>query len=229
MASPFMDAYSKLVIQRCHKRNILAIGGMAAQIPIKNDEERNANAFAKVKTDKEREVKNGHDGTWVAHPGLVKLAMQVFDAHMPTPNQMHVKRSDVVITEEDLLEIPKGTITEKGIRENINVGIHYIATWLGGNGAVALYNLMEDAATAEISRTQLWQWLKNEVKIDNGLRLNSAMFHIIFEDELKTIEEQTGKLLFETENYQNAIQIFYKLVTAERFEEFLTTKTYKYL
>ncbi|MBQ4820795.1 malate synthase A [Aquimarina sp. MMG016] len=229
MTSPFMDAYSKLVIQRCHKRNILAIGGMAAQVPIKEDEERNAIAFAKVKADKEREVQNGHDGTWVAHPGLVKLALQVFDKEMSTPNQMHVKRNDIKITEEDLLAIPQGTITEKGIRENINVGIHYIATWLGGNGAVALYNLMEDAATAEISRTQIWQWLKNEVKLENGLQLNASMFHILFEDELKTIENQAGKSLFESKNYQNAIQIFYELVTAGEFEEFLTTKAYKYL
>ncbi|AXT52530.1 malate synthase A [Aquimarina sp. BL5] len=229
MTSPFMDAYSKRVIQRCHKRNILAIGGMAAQIPIKGDEERNKLAFAKVKADKEREVKNGHDGTWVAHPGLVPLAMHVFDMHMQEPNQLDVKRSDVVVTEENLLEIPQGTITENGIRKNINVGIHYIATWLGGNGAVALYDLMEDAATAEISRTQIWQWLKNEVKMDNGLTLNENMFHMIFEDELKTVEKQAGKALFESKNYQNAIQIFYNLVTSEEFDEFLTTQAYKYL
>ncbi|MDY8134714.1 malate synthase A [Aquimarina sp. 2201CG5-10] len=229
MSSPFMDAYSKLVIQRCHKRNILAIGGMAAQIPIKDDEARNTLAFAKVQADKEREVKNGHDGTWVAHPALVPLAKKVFDTYMPKANQMDVKRDDITITEDDLLAIPEGTITEKGIRENINVGIHYIATWLGGNGAVALYNLMEDAATAEISRTQIWQWLKNEVRLENGLRLNDKMFHMIFEDELNIIEKQVGKQLFESKNYQNAIQIFHSLVTAEEFEEFLTTRAYKYL
>jgi len=229
MTSPFMDAYSKRVIQRCHKRNILAIGGMAAQIPIKGDEERNTLAFAKVKADKEREVKNGHDGTWVAHPGLVPLAMRIFDKHMPRPNQLDVKRNDFIVTEKDLLEIPQGTITEKGIRKNINVGIHYIATWLGGNGAVALYDLMEDAATAEISRTQIWQWLKNEVTLENGLRLNTTMFHMLFEDELKTIEEQAGTVLFESKNYQNAVAIFHKLVTSEKFEEFLTTLTYKYI
>lgn len=229
MTSPFMDAYSKLVIQRCHKRNILAIGGMAAQIPIRGDEERNAAAFAKVKADKEREVKNGHDGTWVAHPGLVKLAMDVFDQHMPNANQMDVKLEDLKVTEEHLLEIPKGTITEKGIRENINVGIHYIATWISGNGAVALYNLMEDAATAEISRTQIWQWLKNEEKLDNGLRLNSSMFEIIFKDELEVVKKQAGEALFESKNYQDAINIFYQLVTEEDFEEFLTTRAYRYI
>ncbi|WP_282080440.1 malate synthase A [Aquimarina algiphila] len=229
MTSPFMDAYSKLVIQRCHKRNILAIGGMAAQIPIKNDEEKNAIAFTKVRADKEREVKNGHDGTWVAHPGLVKLALNVFDTHMPNPNQMDVKRNDVKITESDLLAIPEGTITEKGIRDNINVGIHYIATWLGGNGAVALYNLMEDAATAEISRTQIWQWLKNEVLLDDGRTFDIILFQKLFEDELNIIKNQVGDSLFETENYQNAVQIFAKLVTSGEFEEFLTTQAYQYL
>lgn len=229
MNSPFMAAYSKLVIQRCHKRNILAIGGMAAQIPIKGDEERNASAFAKVRADKEREALNGHDGTWVAHPALVKLAMDVFDEHMPNANQMEVKLEELQITEADLLEIPKGTITEKGIRENINVGIHYIATWLRGNGAVALYNLMEDAATAEISRTQLWHWLKNEEKMDTGLRLNRKMFDMIFQDELTTIKEQAGETLYGSDYYQTAINIFYTLVTAEEFEEFLTTRAYLYI
>lgn len=229
MTSPFMDAYSKLVIQRCHKRNILAIGGMAAQIPIKEDEDRNAIAYTKVQADKEREVKNGHDGTWVAHPGLVALAMRVFDTHMPNPNQMDVKRDDINITENDLLAIPKGTITEKGIRQNINVGIHYIATWLGGNGAVALYHLMEDAATAEISRTQIWQWLQQEVTLDDGRTLNNSLFNSLFKDELKVIKKQVGSSLFETENYQNAIQIFEKLVTSDEFEEFLTNRAYQYI
>lgn len=224
-----MDAYSKLVIQRCHKRNILAIGGMAAQIPIKDDEDRNAIAYAKVQADKEREVKNGHDGTWVAHPGLVALAMRVFDTHMPNPNQMDVKRDDINITENDLLAIPKGTITEKGIRQNINVGIHYIATWLGGNGAVALYHLMEDAATAEISRTQIWQWLQHEVVLEDGRTLNNSLFTTLFKDELEVIKKQVGNVLFETENYQNAIQIFEKLVTSDEFEEFLTTRAYQYI
>ncbi len=229
MTSPFMDAYSKLVIQRCHKRNILAIGGMAAQIPIKDDEEKNTVAFNKVKADKEREVRNGHDGTWVAHPGLVPLAMKVFDQHMPTPNQIDVKRDDINITEEDLLAIPEGTITEKGIRENINVGIHYIATWLGGNGAVALYNLMEDAATAEISRTQIWQWLKNTVTLEDGRTFDTGLFQTLFDDELEVIKEQTGGTLFETSQYKNAIDIFYQLVTSDDFEEFLTTRAYQYI
>ncbi len=168
MKTPFMRAYSLLVIQRCHKRNVHAMGGMAAQIPIKNDEIANKNAFAKVYADKEQEVKNGHDGTWVAHPGLVSVALDVFNENMLTKNQIHVKRSDVNVGVNDLVEIPKGTITEEGIRKNINVGILYIESWLRGNGAAAIYNLMEDAATAEISRTQVWLWLQKEVTIDSG-------------------------------------------------------------
>ena len=155
MTAPFMSAYSQLVIQRCHKRNIHAIGGMAAQIPIKNNEEANKVAFDKVIADKEREVKNGHDGTWVAHPDLVSLAMTVFDQYMPEKNQIDVKREDVKVTESDLLETPKGTITEEGVRKNISISVLYIASWLNGQGAAALHNLMEDAATAEISRAQV--------------------------------------------------------------------------
>ncbi|WP_130285620.1 malate synthase A [Aquimarina brevivitae] len=229
MTSPFMDAYSKLVIQRCHKRNILAIGGMAAQIPIKDDPERNQMAIDKVKADKEREVKNGHDGTWVAHPGLVQLAMDIFNEHMPNANQMEVKRDDLNITEKDLLEIPKGTITEEGIRKNINVGIHYIAGWLAGNGAVALYNLMEDAATAEISRTQVWHWLLNEVKLDDGRTFDKTLFESLFESELDVIKKQVGDTTYNSTNYQNAIEIFHQLITNKEFEEFLTTRAYNYL
>ena len=180
MTTPFMDAYSKLVIQRCHKRGILAIGGMAAQIPIKNNPKANSVALEKVRKDKEREAKNGHDGTWVAHPALVEIAMSEFNKHMPTPNQLHVTRDDINITEQDLVEIPKGTVTEAGIRKNINVGILYTEAWLRGHGAVALYNLMEDAATAEISRTQVWQWLKNEVMLDDGRKFNLELYLELF-------------------------------------------------
>src|SRR5690606_1848707 len=164
MSSPFMSAYSKRVIQVCHKRNVHAIGGMAAQIPVKNNEEANEAAYSKVRADKEREVKNGHDGTWVAHPGLVPVAMEIFDKLMPEKNQIHKKFEEYEICEADLLEIPKGTVTETGVRKNINVGILYIESWLMGVGAAALYNLMEDAATAEISRTQVWQWLNSEAR-----------------------------------------------------------------
>ena len=229
MTSPFMDAYSKLVIQRCHKRGILAIGGMAAQIPIKNDEEANAVALEKVRQDKEREVKNGHDGTWVAHPALVEIAMSEFNKHMPSANQIHVKRDDVKITETDLVAIPKGTITEAGIRKNINVGILYTEAWLRGFGAVALYNLMEDAATAEISRTQVWQWLKNEVKLEDGRSFNHALYVELFDDEVEKIIKEYGETSIKNTKFELAIELFNALVLSEDFEEFLTLPAYQYL
>lgn len=229
MTTPFMDAYSKLVIQRCHKRGILAIGGMAAQIPIKNDEYANIAALEKVRKDKEREVKNGHDGTWVAHPALVNVALNEFNKYMPTPNQLHVKRDDIVITEKDLVEIPKGTITEAGIRKNINVGILYTEAWLRGHGAVALYNLMEDAATAEISRTQVWQWLKNEETLEDGQRFTTQLYTKLFNDEVEKIVTEYGESDIKNTKFELAIELFNKLVTSEQFEEFLTIPAYQYL
>jgi malate synthase len=229
MTSPFMDAYSKLVIQRCHKRGILAIGGMAAQIPIKNNQKANAAALEKVRKDKEREVKNGHDGTWVAHPDLVTVAMNEFNKHMPTPNQLHVLREDINVTEQDLVEIPQGTVTEAGIRKNINVGILYTEAWLRGHGAVALYNLMEDAATAEISRTQVWQWLKNEVKLDDGRLFTQDLFSDIFDNEVEKIITEVGQDNILNTKFKIAIDLFNTLVTAQEFEEFLTLPAYQYL
>ncbi|QRM90067.1 malate synthase A [Lacinutrix sp. WUR7] len=229
MTTPFMDAYSKLVIQRCHKRGILAIGGMAAQIPIKNNEEANAAALEKVRKDKEREVKNGHDGTWVAHPDLVAVAMQEFNKYMPTPNQLNVLREDVHITAEDLVEIPQGTVTEAGIRKNINVGILYTEAWLRGHGAVALYNLMEDAATAEISRTQVWQWLKNEVQLEDGRLFTRSLFDAIFDSEVEKIITIIGQDKIEDTKFELAIELFERLVTQEKFEEFLTLSAYQYI
>jgi len=229
MTTPFMDAYSKLVIQRCHKRGILAIGGMAAQIPIKNDEKANAAALEKVRTDKEREVKNGHDGTWVAHPALVAVAMAEFNKYMPTANQLHVTRDDVNITEQDLVEIPKGTVTEDGIRKNINVGILYTEAWLRGHGAVALYNLMEDAATAEISRTQVWQWLHNEVVIEDGRTFNRKLYEAIFDDEIEKLITEFGEENIKNSKFELAIELFNKLVISEEFEEFLTLPAYQYI
>ncbi|MEO0528210.1 MAG: malate synthase A [Bacteroidota bacterium] len=229
MTTPFMDAYSKLVIQRCHKRGILAIGGMAAQIPIKNNEKANAEALEKVRRDKEREVKNGHDGTWVAHPALVAVAMAEFNKHMKTPNQLHSMRSDVQITEADLVELPKGTVTEAGIRKNINVGILYTEAWLRGHGAVALYNLMEDAATAEISRTQIWHWLKNEVVLTNGHSFNIELYTEIFQDEVEKIITEYGEEHMKESKFSLAFALFDKLVLTEKFEEFLTLPAYQYL
>jgi len=229
MASPFMEAYSLRVIQCCHKRNVHAIGGMAAQIPVKNNEEANVIAYQKVAQDKEREVKNGHDGTWVAHPGLVSVAMKIFNTHMPKKNQISNKRADLDITEEQLLEQPKGTITEKGVRKNINVGILYMESWLSGNGAAALYNLMEDAATAEISRTQLWQWLQHESELEDGRKFNRKLYEDLLESEVQHLREAIGDYNFKSRKFELAILLFNDLVTSDNFQEFLTLKAYKYL
>jgi malate synthase len=229
MTSPFMNAYSNLVIQRCHKRGIHAIGGMAAQIPIKNNEEANTIAFAKVKTDKEREVRNGHDGTWVAHPDLVSLAKEVFDKGMPTHNQIHIKREHRKITEEDLIEPPIGIITENGVRKNINVGVLYLASWLNGQGAAALHNLMEDAATAEISRSQLWQWLQNKVVLDNGRKLDLAYYHELALDEYQKIKSELGEENYEKHQFPLAEKVLERLVVNTDFVDFLTIPCYKYL
>jgi malate synthase len=229
MTSPFMSAYSQLVIQRCHKRNIHAIGGMAAQIPIKNDNDANTIAFNKVIADKEREANNGHDGTWVAHPDLVTIAMDVFDKYMRTKNQIHVKREDVNVTEADLLEVPKGTITEEGIRKNINVSILYIASWLNGQGAAAIHHLMEDAATAEISRSQLWQWLQNEVTLDDGKILNKNQYTLFAREEFEKIRQLVGEQQYEKGKYKLAEQLFDDLVVNRNFIDFLTIPGYKYI
>lgn len=229
MSSPFMKAYSQRVVQRCHKRGVHAMGGMAAQIPIKNDEAANKAAYAKVVKDKEQEVKNGHDGTWVAHPGLVQVAMDVFNEHMPTPNQIDNKRTDLSITEAQLVEIPLGTITEKGVRKNINVGILYIESWLSGNGAAALYNLMEDAATAEISRTQVWQWLNKGVRLEDGRVFDLGLYQRLKTEEIQHIKDMLGVATFEQKRFELAIKLFDQLVLAEEFEEFLTLPAYQYI
>jgi len=229
MSTPFMAAYSNYVIQRCHKRGIHAMGGMAAQIPIKNNPSANEQALEKVRLDKEREAKNGHDGTWVAHPALVEVAMKEFDKYMPTPNQIFKKREDLMVTEDDLVALPKGTVTEEGIRKNINVGILYMEAWLRGHGAVALYNLMEDAATAEISRTQVWQWLHNKVMLEDGRVFNMELFEILFYDEVEKLITEIGEDRIEQTKFPLAIGLFKKLIVQEDFEEFLTLVGYQYL
>ncbi|MDF2832433.1 malate synthase A [Chryseobacterium indoltheticum] len=228
MTTPFMSAYSKRVIEICHKRSVHAIGGMAAQIPIKNDYEANSQAFGKVRNDKEREVKNGHDGTWVAHPALVSVAKDIFDQFMPEKNQID-KKFEYQITEKDLLEIPKGEITEKGIRKNINVGILYIESWLMGVGAAAIYNLMEDAATAEISRTQIWQWLKNEAILNDDRTLTREMILQWEFEELERIEKYVGEERFKNGKFNLAKELFNELIFCENFEEFLTLKAYPFI
>lgn len=229
MTSPFMEAYSLKVIQSCHKRNIHAIGGMSAFIPIKNDEKANQLVMEKIIEDKIREVKNGHDGTWVAHPGLVQPAMEIFNEYMPDKNQIHKKREEIVITESDLLMPPKGTITEEGIRKNINVGILYLESWLNGKGAVALYNLMEDTATAEISRTQLWLWLKNESAMADGRIFDIDTYMAFRKLELKKIMLNVGTDRYQSGKFILATTLFDRLVLGSECEEFLTLSAYQYI
>jgi malate synthase len=229
MSSPFMSAYSLLVIQKCHKRGVHAMGGMAAQIPIKNDEIANDAAFAKVKADKELEVRNGHDGTWVAHPGLVAVAMDVFNKYMTTKNQIHNTREDVTVSETALVEMPKGTITEEGVRKNINVGILYIESWLRGNGAAAIYHLMEDAATAEISRTQVWLWLHTNVQLEGGGVFNKEMYQQLKKEELEKIKNLIGERNFMDGKFKVAIELFDTLVLSKDYKEFLTLLAYKHI
>lgn len=229
MTVPFMRAYTQLVIQTCHRRGIHAIGGMAAQIPIRNNEEANQSALEKVKADKVREVKDGHDGTWVAHPGLVPIATEVFDAFMKTPNQIHKKREDFSTTAGELLALPKGTITETGFRMNINVGILYIESWLRGNGAAALYHLMEDAATAEISRTQVWQWLRAGAKLVDGRTVNINLYKQLRNEEVKKIQQLVGNEAFLNGKFEQAIELFDELVQQQEFTEFLTTTAYDFI
>jgi malate synthase len=230
MTVPFMDAYTQLTIKTCHRRNAPAIGGMAAQIPIKGDPEANEAAFNKVRADKEREAKNGHDGTWVAHPGLVPVAMEVFNEIMPTPNQIDKKREDVQVTAADLLAVPEGEITEEGLRTNISVGVQYIEAWLGGAGAVPIFNLMEDAATAEISRAQVWQWIRHPKGILNdGRKVTAELFEELLADELLKIKKAVGGDNYHSGNYQLASELFSKLILDDEFENFLTLPGYKYL
>ena len=227
MNTHFMSSYSQLVIQTCHKRNVHAMGGMAPQIPIKNDPEANQKAMDKVRNDKLTEVKNGHDGTWVAHPALVQVAMDVFNKNMPRTNQIHVKREDVQVSATDLIQIPIGTITEAGLRKNINVGILYIESWLRGNGAAAIYHLMEDAATAEISRTQVWQWIHNKAKLEDGRTITYDLYRQLLPEELDKIKDYVGEDKFAVGKFPEATSLFEQLVKDKEFVEFLTLPAYE--
>ena len=222
MTSPFMRAYSQLTIRTCHKRCAHAIGGMAAQIPVKNDPAANEEAFHKVRLDKEREARDGHDGTWVAHPGLVPVALEVFDRLMPEPNQIGNKREDVSVTARDLLEVPRGPITEAGLRLNISVGVQYISAWLRGAGAVPIFNLMEDAATAEISRAQVWQWIRHPSGVlEDGRNVTEDLFRQLLDEELAKLPEKSESAL--------AGELFAALTLNDEFVDFLTVPGYEYL
>ena len=228
MTRHFLNSYVDELIKTCHKRNVHAMGGMAAQIPIKNDAEKNKLAMNKVQSDKLREAKAGHDGTWIAHPGLSPIAMDAFDSVMANnPNQISNKRNDVNTTASDLLKIPTGSITQQGIRENIRVGVQYIEAWLSGNGCVPLYNLMEDAATAEISRSQFWQWIHHKVRISESEQIISEEYFV------QSLEEEMDLIIaerdFDSEHLQTAVDLFKGMSISSEFDEFLTLPAYQHL
>ncbi|MEO5969301.1 MAG: malate synthase A [Bdellovibrionia bacterium] len=218
----FLKSYCQLLVETCHRRGIHAMGGMAAQIPIKNDPDANRNALDRVTLDKKREVNLGHDGTWVAHPGLVAVARKVFDESMPGPNQINVSREEWHISAADLLRAPAGEITEEGLRKNINISLLYLESWLRGVGCVPLYNLMEDAATAEISRAQIWQWIRH------GKFTKEAVLKILAE-EFRKIELSVGADLYRSGKYELANQVLTKIITSHEFVEFITLPAYSYL
>jgi malate synthase len=231
MTTPFMRAYSLLTIQTCHQRKAPAMGGMAAQIPIRNNPAANEEAFEKVRADKVREARDGHDGTWVAHPGLVPVALEEFNREMPEANQIESsKQQDITITAKDLLEIPGGTITEEGVQININVGIQYVESWLSGKGAAPIHNLMEDAATAEISRAQLWQWIRHPKGVlDDGRKVNVEMYEQLKVEELENIKQEVGTHAFENGRFLEAVQLFDQLILDGHYAEFLTLPGYTLL
>jgi len=226
MEAPFLRSYTQLLIKTCHRRGAHAMGGMAAQIPIKDDPAANAIALDKVRADKLREVREGHDGTWVAHPALVSVAKTVFDEGMPRPNQLDRLREDVNVSAANLLEPPRGTRTDAGLRHNIRVGLQYLEAWLGGQGAVPIYNLMEDAATAEISRTQIWQWLHHRARLDDGREVTRALVEQCIAEEYVRVRDEVGAARFDRGNFPAARALFERVAMSEPLEQFLTLPAY---
>ena len=226
MTAHFLRSYSLHLIKTCHRRNVHAMGGMAAQIPIRNDEAANEIAMEKVRADKLREAGDGHDGTWVAHPGLVPIAKEIFDKEMKEANQIARKRQDVHVVAADLLKVPEGTISEAGLRQNLNVGIGYLEAWLRGIGCVPLYNLMEDAATAEISRAQVWQWIRHKAKLTDGRVVDMALCNTILDEELGKLRKLVGDEAYDKGRFGDAANLFRDLIGAKQFPEFLTLPAY---
>jgi malate synthase len=226
MTAHFLRSYSLLLIKICHLRGVHAMGGMAAQIPIKNDPAANEAALAKVRADKEREATDGHDGTWVAHPALVPIAREIFDHLMKEPNQIGRQRQDVHVTAADLLAVPQGDITAAGLAMNISVGIAYVEAWLRGTGCVPLHNLMEDAATAEISRAQVWQWLKHGARRKDGRAVDRALCEKLIADDLAANRAALGDA-YGRSKFEEAAKLFADLIFAEEFPEFLTLPAYE--
>ena len=229
MTSPFMRAYALLLVKTCHRRGAPAMGGMAAQIPIKNDPAANDAALEKVRADKLREVTDGCDGTWVAHPALVPIAKQVFDEHMPQANQYGKQRPDVDVAARDLLEFkPEAPITEAGLRNNISVGIQYLGAWLAGNGCVPVFNLMEDAATAEISRSQIWQWIRSSKgRLADGRKVTVELFRQLLAEELPKVKTYLGEQAYAAGKYAEAARLFDSITADDNYVEFLTLPAYK--
>jgi malate synthase len=224
MTTHFMRSYSKLCIKTCHRRQVHAMGGMSALIPIKSDAEANERAIAGVRADKEREASDGHDGTWVAHPGLVPVALEVFNRLMPQPNQIDRQFPDYNPTAADLLEVPTGNITMAGLRQNVAVGLGYVEAWLRGIGCVPLFNLMEDAATAEISRAQLWQWVHHGAKLDDGRPVSEELVNEVIDKELSETQAKVDPARFAA--YKRAASLMRKLIASEAFPDFLTVPAY---
>jgi malate synthase len=231
MTEPFLRSYSQLLIQTCHRRGAHAMGGMAAQIPIKDDPEANAAALAKVEADKRREAADGHDGTWVAHPALVPVAKRIFDELMPEPNQLGRLREDVRVGRDELLAVPRGPITAAGLRHDAAVGLRYLAAWLAGSGCVPLYHLMEDAATAEISRAQLWQWVHHGARLEDGRTVDAELFRAVLREELaRMAAEAAGRAdAAPAEQRELAGRLFERMVTDDAFAEFLTLPAYEHI
>jgi malate synthase len=229
MTQPFLRAYVLLAIRTCHRRGTFAMGGMAAQIPIKNDPVANEAAMAKVRADKEREVTDGHDGTWVAHPGLVALAREMFDRQMPTPNQIARQRQDVSVSAAELLAFaPAAPITEKGLRTNIEIGIEYLGAWLAGNGCVPIHHLMEDTATAEISRAQVWHWVRSPRGVlDDGRKVTIELVRALIPEELARVRNNVGAVAYAGGSYERAARLFEELSARAEFAEFLTLPAYE--
>jgi malate synthase len=229
MTAHFLRSYSQLLIKTCHRRGIHAMGGMAAQIPNKDDPVANEAAMQKVHADKEREATDGHDGTWVGHPGLVPIAMEIFDKHMKTPNQINKLRDDVQVDAADLVQVPQGSITPTGLKSNIAVGLRYVESWLRGQGCVPLYGLMEDAATAEISRTQIWQWIHYpKGKLDNGEKVTESMFRDLLKADIAGLKTELGAKYAATK-FDEAAKLLDRMATSQSLTAFLTSEAYEFL
>ncbi len=229
MEQPFLRAYTQLLVKTCHRRKAHAMGGMAAQIPVKNDDEANRAAMEKVCADKLREVRDGHDGTWVAHPALVPVAQAIFETHASGPNQMHVMREDVDVSASDLLAVPRGRRTEAGLRQNVSVGVQYLESWLRGHGCVPLYHLMEDSATAEISRAQIWQWIRHGAQLDDGRTVDTCLFREILHEELEDILSKLNPGELRQRRFDEAAALFNEIVSSRDLPEFLTLPAYQRL